>query len=119
MYSINDRNDKKKLWICNNENKKYSWTPVDGLYTISLIALLWYYVLHGVYFVSYLVQKFIVFLALNIYIHGCKYALYCLCVHITANKITLLARSVPTRSFCMNALHEEILHEGPGKSSKV
>lgn len=39
MYSVNDRNDKKKLWVCSKEDGKYLWKPVDGLYMISLIVL--------------------------------------------------------------------------------
>ena len=32
VYSINDRNNEKKLWFCSDENGKYVWKPVDGLY---------------------------------------------------------------------------------------
>ena len=37
MYSVNDRNGEKKLWICSDENGKYLWKPVDGRFLVKLI----------------------------------------------------------------------------------
>ncbi|XP_046843366.1 uncharacterized protein LOC124437432 isoform X2 [Xenia sp. Carnegie-2017] len=30
VYSVKDRNDETKLWICSKENGKYLWKPLDG-----------------------------------------------------------------------------------------
>ncbi|XP_028396090.1 uncharacterized protein LOC114520085 [Dendronephthya gigantea] len=31
IYSVNDRNDRKKLWVCSPEKGVYVWKPVDGV----------------------------------------------------------------------------------------